>query len=109
MGNTSLFPIDTDHWAPVVILTWRKSRISKMLLMIDREGSSDAGTLNAGLRRMYGVSLGRRAGMGPFRTEEGTEEVEPATLIPFREYCNYLILLAWRSKLGDIIFNILWK
>lgn len=45
LGNTSLFPIDMDHWAAVVILTWRKSRISKMLLMIGREGSSDAGTL----------------------------------------------------------------
>lgn len=86
-----MFPIDIDHWTPVVILTWRKSRISKMLLMIGREGSSDAGTLNTGLRRMYGISLGRRAGVGPFQTEEGTEEVEPATLMPFCEHCNYLI------------------
>lgn len=45
LGNISLFPIDMDHWAAVVILTWRKSRISKMLLMIGREDSSDAGTL----------------------------------------------------------------
>ena len=45
MGNTGLFPIDIDHWAAVVILTRRKSRIPKILLIIGREGSSDAGTL----------------------------------------------------------------
>jgi len=46
----------------VVILTWRKSRISKMLLMIGREGSSDAGTLTLDSEGCMGFLWGEEQG-----------------------------------------------
>lgn len=39
---------------------------------------------------------GEEQGVGPFQTEEGAEEVEPATLMPFREY----YLLSHLTSLG---------
>ena len=112
MGNICLIPIAIDHWAAVVILTWKKNRIPRILLIDDRwDVSLEAETIAMDLGGWIGFLQGE--GKRPFLTEgtgcTGTEGVGPCYMHASPRVLIHHISLTGSSKLGDLIYNILWN